>query len=84
MDPTSLHLSYLKCTLENVHNLADYASMGWRVDLIESIFSNTKTELIRSMPLSIKGKEDALIKHHELMGVFSVKLSYHVADLVIR
>lgn len=49
------------CTLENVHNLVDHASIRWRVNLIESIFSNTETELIRSIPLSVTGKEDFLI-----------------------
>ncbi|XP_028061334.1 uncharacterized protein LOC114264815 [Camellia sinensis] len=50
----------------------------WNLPTLNQVLLAEEVSAIRSIPISVKGREDNLIWHNEAKGIFSVKSGYHL------
>lgn len=53
-----------------VAGLIDYDLMGWKVDMLNNLFSPQDVDLIKSIPISIGEREDKLVWHYKGWDLF--------------
>ncbi|KAL8095515.1 hypothetical protein AgCh_036809 [Apium graveolens] len=65
--------------LENVQvtNLMTPSKVGWDTDLLQYLFNNKDTELIKTIPISKNVQQDTWFWILEQSGLFTVKSCYH-------
>lgn len=64
-------------------NLIDLVVKCWRNEALISLFATEETNLIRSIPISIRAPLDTLVWHHEKNGLFTVRSAYYMANEIL-
>lgn len=67
-----------------VAGLIDYDLMGWKVDMLNNLFSPQDADLIKSIPISIGEREDKLVWHYTKDRIFSVRNAYHLHREIVN
>ncbi|XP_042942689.1 uncharacterized protein LOC122276859 [Carya illinoinensis] len=63
---------------ETISALIDHETKTWRTEVIDHIFLQTETEIIRQIPISYCNSLDKIVWRCTTNGIFSVKSAYHL------
>lgn len=63
---------------EFVADLIDTDTKKWKEDALTNLFSPSEAEVIKSIPISLGGREDKIVWHYTTNGAFSVKSAYYL------